>query len=832
MSGEPESRGTAASRPESFDLLDRGLAGLGRLVSEAGEEGHLGGRAGAFTLVRVIGSGGMGTVYLGERDAGFRQLAAVKLTSGGHLTKAARERFEREREILAELNHPNIAVLLDGGETEAGEPYIAMEFVDGVPITEYCRTHELAPAARIRLVQQAASALAYAHQRLVVHRDIKPSNVLVTAGGVVKLLDFGIAKRLGASAGAELTQGQFGPMTPEYAAPEQYKGEAITAATDQYQLAVLLFRLLTGAFPYRADAADRIAWARAVVEEIPLTPAGALARAGAADDALVDSPRKRQRLRRRYRGDLTAILLKCLDKSAHARYGSMDAMSADLDAYLAGRPVRARPYSWRYAARKFVQRHRWPLIAAAALLIGLAVGARQYVESIRSRAAAAATANYVKHILESANRWQSGKELTALEIVQRSLREVDEQLRDYPDAQIDLYATVAGSLARNEPMSLAIEASAKRLALMRERGYAAEKLLAAEQEHLAYLVWGGRYQEARSLAARLIRDDDGLLRATPVMRAYIDDKLAQIAFYTQDEAAFARLAQPERLKERFALDVRPGPRLFQIYFSAVIDVRRHEFAHLDEKLRAMLQIAERELAPDAPYRKAFAGYAASILVLYDASPEADALFERALEWREAFFGRESGYVYQLLQLRLVQLRASGREAEAEALFARIIAKYERYPDENLSALQPAYYEGGLVALQSGASAQARARFERARQLSIELCGADCASRRAADDALRLLDADLAGLESIAARDAGHAEQWRNRARLAQRYVAAGRVVEAREQLARVSAWLDERRAPRDAWLDRIHAAAGVSARANPAPDTTETRAAIERLLAP
>jgi serine/threonine protein kinase len=319
-------------------------------------------RIGPFQLTRMLGAGGMGAVYQGQRvDGGFRQTVAIKLVGGIHPGLTAR--FGRERQILAELRHPHIAQLLDGGETSDGMPYFAMEYIDGHPITEYADALGLDVDARLRLLIEVAEALAYAHRRNVIHRDIKPNNILVNADGHVKLLDFGIAKLLKGDSGPTLTHQRMGPMTPEYAAPEQFRGGELSAATDVYQFGVLLFRLLAGRLPYSASNDDGLAWARAVSEQEPMSLTGALrdARRAIARNASGEVTLRRFALRRGT--DLDAVVRRCLAKAPGARYPSMDALIADLQAYLA--PEQRSHRRWRAG----------PVIAAcAALTLLLALG--------------------------------------------------------------------------------------------------------------------------------------------------------------------------------------------------------------------------------------------------------------------------------------------------------------------------------------------------------------------------------------------------------------------------------------------------------------------------
>ena len=327
---------------------------------------QVGRRLGPFQLERLIGAGGMGTVYAARRvDGRFRQQVAIKLVLSAH--PGLRERFAREQQIVAGLRHPNIAQLLDGGESEDGIPYFAMEYVEGLPITDFIAQQHLDERGIVKLMLRVAAALSYAHRALVVHRDIKPSNILVTAEGHPKLLDFGIAKLVGGDEARPLTAQRIGPMTPDYAAPEQFQGGSITVATDVYQFGVLLYRLIAGRLPYDADATDAMAFARAVVERepVPLFRRTQTSRSG-------HTTTQSRPLRRTAFGlDLEAVLMKALAKSPDARYASIDAMVADLEAVLDERPISARRQTAGRRAWRFVLRHRLAVGFAAAAGLGL-----------------------------------------------------------------------------------------------------------------------------------------------------------------------------------------------------------------------------------------------------------------------------------------------------------------------------------------------------------------------------------------------------------------------------------------------------------------------------
>jgi len=335
------------------------------------DEARIGQTIGPYRLVRLLGAGGMGTVYLARRTQdGFEQEVALKVVRRSLGNQSARERFERERQILANLAHPGIALLFDGGQTSEGQSFYTMEYVDGEPLTEYCEGRALAIRERVKLLLDVAKVLAYAHQNLVVHRDIKPSNVLVTRDGRIKLIDFGLAKLLDEHVIPSMTQTGLGPMTPVYAAPEQFLDKQTTVATDIYQFGVLSFFVLTGRLPYRAEPNDRLRWARAVVEDdpMPLIQARQLAATAGAANAK-EFPRFRRGLAR----DLDAITRKCLCKQPERRYGSAGALIADLESVLVSRPVSARRAGPLYFAWRFVQRRRYAV--AATLVAIMAIGA-------------------------------------------------------------------------------------------------------------------------------------------------------------------------------------------------------------------------------------------------------------------------------------------------------------------------------------------------------------------------------------------------------------------------------------------------------------------------
>jgi eukaryotic-like serine/threonine-protein kinase len=380
--------------PNAMDLAAPAVAER-EYEDAALDAARIGQSIGPYRLVRLLGAGGMGAVYLAEHvEDGFTHAVALKVVRKALGSASARDRFERERQILANLKHSGIALLFDGGQTAEGHSFYTMEHVDGEPITDYCERRNEPTRGRVRLLLQVAVTLAYAHQNLIVHRDIKPSNVLVTRDGRVKLIDFGLAKLLDEAVMPTMTQTGLGPMTPVYAAPEQFEGRATTVATDIYQFGVLCFLVLSGHLPYRPNPNDSLRWARAVLEEEPMTLARAAARAQAYDATASTTPRRRVDLS----ADIDAIVRKCLAKAAEDRYRSADALIGDLEAFLESRPVSARAPGFAYFTRRFVQRHPIAVTVSAAAVLALSILSLVALQESRSAAVHAARAEREEEI--------------------------------------------------------------------------------------------------------------------------------------------------------------------------------------------------------------------------------------------------------------------------------------------------------------------------------------------------------------------------------------------------------------------------------------------------
>src|SRR5215831_12276698 len=386
-------------------------------------------QVGPYRLVREIGSGGMGTVWLAERaDGVLRRQVALKLPRFGWAPGVA-ERLQQERDALATLEHRHIARLYDAGTTAEGRPYLAMEFVDGSPIDVFAARHNLPVRARLELFQQVTQAVDFAHRRLIVHRDLKPANILVTHGGDVRLLDFGAAKLLQDSGAPEsaLTRQAGRAMSPDYASPEQIRGDPITVASDVYSLGIVLFELLTGTRPYRLERQSSAALEAAIVDAEAPTPSSTVARD--------------RKLSGELRGDLDNIIMKALKKSAQERYNTVREFADDLQRWLDHEPVSARGDSVAYRLRKFVRRNRVAVAATSlvicALVVAAAVTSIEMLEARRQRdearlqaKRAEAQERFANMVMEQSG--PGGRPLTREEMLDRSVELLEQQYSNDP----------------------------------------------------------------------------------------------------------------------------------------------------------------------------------------------------------------------------------------------------------------------------------------------------------------------------------------------------------------------------------------------------------------
>lgn len=402
-------------------------------------------RIGCYRIVRLLGEGGSSSVYLAERDAdGYVQRVALKLLRIGLRDPLEQERFRRERRMLARLEHPNIARLLDGGFTDEGVPWFALEYVDGEPITAWCDARSLGLAARLRLFVEVCAAVAHAHRALIVHRDLKPANILVDAEGRPRLLDFGIAKLLDPTAPVDQTRTDARRLTPGYAAPEQFANGDITTATDVYGLGVLLHELLTGMRPERRE------------DGIPL-PSSVLVADRRGDAFAAARSTTQPALVRALRGDLDTILSKALAVDPSHRYSGAEALAADVARHLGRRPIQARRLSTTYRIARFLRRHRVAAVLSALVVISIGLGiAATLRESKHAHAAAAEAlkeatrADAVKHFVLTlfggvTPDESRGREISARELLERGEARMEETLAAHPELESELDVALAGA---------------------------------------------------------------------------------------------------------------------------------------------------------------------------------------------------------------------------------------------------------------------------------------------------------------------------------------------------------------------------------------------------
>jgi serine/threonine protein kinase/tetratricopeptide (TPR) repeat protein len=441
------------------------------------------GYIGPYRVLHTLGEGGMGKVVLAERaDAEFTQRVAIKLVRRGLTSKQVLSRLKLERQILATLNHPNIAKLLDGGTTSDGIPYIVMEYVDGTPIDEYCNQRKLDVVERLGIFQRVCAAVHYAHQNLIVHRDLKPSNILIDSKGSPKLLDFGIAKLLDdRSLGHTLavTQADVRVLTPDHASPEQVRGDIITTASDTYVLGVLLYELLAGHKPYAFDSYKLSAIEAAICYEdpLPLDSVFSTSRSMAAAELLERVCEQRAttpaKLRRQLSGDLNNVVMTALRKEPERRYPSVEQFSADIGRYLSNNPVTARPDTVGYRTAKFVQRHTFGVVAsaiAAVALIAFSITTAIQAERInRERVKAQEVASFMTGMFEGADpNVTQGNQLTVRELLDLGANSLASKLGKAPEVRASLLDTLGTVYFNIGAYDRAIQTSTEALNLRKE----------------------------------------------------------------------------------------------------------------------------------------------------------------------------------------------------------------------------------------------------------------------------------------------------------------------------------------------------------------------------
>jgi|CXWL01.1.fsa_nt_gi serine/threonine-protein kinase len=693
----------------SADASDSGLAG-GTLIAD-------------WRVLRLLGRGGMGEVYLAERaDGSFAQRVAIKLVQPAGSTSGILRRFLRERQILANLEHPNIARLLDGGTAPDGRPYFVLEWVDGEPITAYVERSGLGLEGRLELVRTVCAAVDSAHRRLVVHRDLKPGNILVTADGTVKLLDFGIAKLLAAEPDDDetLTHLGRGPLTPAYAAPEQILGEPISTATDVYALGVVLYELLTGELPHPRNARTPAALVGQLTSEVTERPSACLARLLAAAPEPAPTLVDRRRWARRVAGDLDLIVLAALHREPGRRYRSAAALGDDLGRFLAGRPIHARPDEVGYRLRRFVARHRLAVLAATltlvTLLASLGMALHQASEArLAARRAdqAGARAERVKSFLVSIFRQSDpylaeGGSATARELLARGSERIESELAGEPAVHAELLEEIA-RIETNLGLLAPALAHARRALAVRDTVTPTDDGRRAQTETVEALVLRaqGSIEEARA----------SLELALPRLRtAYGEDSLPVAAAERQLAGTLHRPGDLERAPELFGQALATYERR--------LGVDHADTAATELDLGGAWEQLERYPQAEAAYRRAadrlerlgprhpqLAEALAALAGLLDRlsrSAEARPLLERAIAIDRAALGAHHGSLGEKLFSYGILLLGSQDTQGADAALR-----------EALTIFGIARFEGGHCLRYLGLSAMRAERYDEAARLFSE-----------------------------------------------------------------------------------------------------------------
>ena len=644
--------------------------------------------AGHYEIERALGAGGMGTVYLARReDEHYERDVAVKVIRSGLQSPEALHRFFAERQILARLEHPNIARLYDGGSTEDGRPYLVMELVEGMPVDEYCDAHQLSIDQRLDLFRRICGAVQYAHQNLLVHRDLKPANILVTAAGEPKLLDFGIAKRLEPEASADsLTRTGLRVLTPSYASPEQVKGEPVTTASDVYALGVLLCELLAGRGPYRVAAGLPHEIEAAICEQEPERPSLVPFRAAGPGSAASAEEIARARgtrppaLRRRLRGDLDNIVLKALRKEPARRYVSVGQLSGDVENHLRSLPVVARPDTLAYRGRKFLRRHPAGISVAAAIVLAmLGFGTRlvvQHGEMVQERDKARYALAFLVDTFKSADPYHTrGERLTAGEVLDQGGRLVSRDLSEQPDVQaalMDALGEVELGLGRIREAAPLLEGALERYRRLSPGSLATARSL----EHVAELRAGqSDFGAAESLfrqalAAKRRRPEVGEAEVAKTLNR-LGETLAGKGSLREAEACHRQALALARRAE--------GPWGITTAESLLGLAARKElmgdYAQAEEYHRSGLSVLRRLLKEGDPRRVKEEASLGALLIDEGKAKEAESLLRPALAAQRRALGDDHPDVLDLCN-RLAETRqAQGDYPEAEALYREALRGY-------------------------------------------------------------------------------------------------------------------------------------------------------------
>ena len=780
------------------ERMDRAIAGAWSVVDDA-QPGRLIGR---YRVLRMLGRGGMGAVYLAERaDEQFKQQVAVKLIGGVVPGGALARRFRGERQILANLNHPNIARLLDGGAGDDGVPYLAMEYIDGTRIDHYCEQHTLGVRQRLHLFQQVCAAVQYAHQHLVVHRDIKPSNILVTAEGSPKLLDFGIAKLLDAERTGELdelTRLHERLWTPGYASPEQMRGERIGTVSDVYSLGVLLYHLLTGEQPYALAGRNPEEFMHLVATLDPSRPSAMVGKSS-------------RTLARTLAGDLDNIVLRAMHREPQRRYPSAAALAEDVQRYLDDLPVQARPDAWTYRIGKFARRNAAALAATSVVLVSIAALVIFYTARLtaerdvaeRERAVAASVSQFMRDVFRVANPSAArGNSVTVREVLDAAVKRIDTDLHTEPRLRTQLLVSMGQAYnglglwdQSRQLLERAVEQERASFGNSHlELSEALASLATANHNLNRFDIELGQYHEALTIreglgrmhdaaAAELLNAIAGTLRA----QQHFDESLA----YQGRAETIARALDPQQ------------PRIL----GQVLQGYAMTYLLMGEHSRAE-QLARDSLAlvRDA-VNDGYDIYANSVHALAESLRRQYKLEESGRLQRELLkvqidrLGAHAPLVARTWNNLSHVMRASGKYPEAQEALLHAIEIYAKDPRENAFDLAISYHNLGGLQNEASQPTQALQSLQRSLELKREINGPRSAqlistlleisaARRALHDipgaVAAFTEAESLARESMQPTDKRYAQVFLEGARLAlARKDPPAAVTAARAALARI-----------------------------------------------
>jgi len=702
------------------ELLERAA---GESLDDTANAGRV---IGAWRLVRPLGTGGMGSVFLAERnDGAYRTRAALKMLNPWLRGGEFEARFALERQILSDLKHASIAALLDGGLTDDGVPYLVMEYVEGESITHFAQIHKCTIEARLRLLLPVCRAVQHAHQNLIIHRDLKPGNILVAADGSPKLLDFGIAKLLQHDGAVREHQTRL--LTPQYASPEQLDGRPITTASDVYSLGVILHELLVGRRPQRGPGDD--------AEPLPRPSTAVLHSAGDKDE-FIDA-QQRRRWSQRLRGDLDTLLLKALAAEPARRYATAAQFADDIERYLHNQPLRARPDSLRYRAAKFVRRHRAGVAlggAALCIIVGAAISLavlalhlreeRDRSSAAQARAeqearAAQRVAGFLQRLFDGANPNQTqGAAPTLRDVLDRGARDVSEQLRDDPVVQARLLVLMADAYRQLGEYPRGIAVAERAVELRRESAAANGTELAESLDSLGELR---RSNAEYAEAERLHREALSLRReAAPSDPVMVGRSLNNLAL-TLSEAGRGEQSLPlyeEALAlRRRALGDASAPVLATLVNIGLLRRALSDYAGAEAAFREVYDRRRQTLGEEHVATANVMMHLGHTLLARGAQQEAEALLTRSLDVRRKLLGaRAAGVSIGLYELaRAVQRRGDAAHAEALLREAHSIDLELFGPDHAESA--PAEAQLGEVLFDEGKFAEAEAMLRE----SLRIC---------------------------------------------------------------------------------------------------------------